>query len=124
MSRWRTDVYYFKLIFKNVFRAKLRSSLTIIGLVIAAILIVWSKFLPVGPSTVLLEMPVFATKGKEAAYWAAFLFLWVIALPIAEVTFYFMFQACVWTNSLSDWLIASLYAVMNWAWLWFVVGPW
>lgn len=31
------DVYYLKLIFKNVFRAKLRSSLTIIGLVIAIV---------------------------------------------------------------------------------------
>ena len=30
-------MYYFKLIFKNVFRAKLRSSLTIIGLVIAIV---------------------------------------------------------------------------------------
>jgi putative ABC transport system permease protein len=31
------DVYYLKLIFKNVFRAKLRSSLTIIGLIIAIV---------------------------------------------------------------------------------------
>ncbi len=34
-ARQRIDVYFLKLIFKNVFRAKLRSSLTIIGLVIA-----------------------------------------------------------------------------------------
>ena len=37
MNRRLPDVYFLKLIFKNVFRAKLRSSLTIIGLVIAIV---------------------------------------------------------------------------------------
>lgn len=96
----------------------------VIGLVLGAVLIIWSKFIPFGPKIVLLEMPLFNSRAKEAIYWVVFALLWVLVLPAAEVTFFFMFQACVWNESWTNWLIAGVYALMNWCWLWFCVGDW
>lgn len=94
----------------------------IIGAIIGAGLIIWSKFSPWGPASITLEMPLFTSKGKEVAYWICWSLLWVLVLPVAEVTFYFMFQACVWNQAGSDFLIAGLYGLMNWCWIYFVVG--
>jgi hypothetical protein len=94
----------------------------IVGAIIGAILIVWSKFIPIGPSYIILEMPLFKTRGYEIFYWVIFALLWVLVLPVAEVALYFMFQACVWTQAGTDFLIAGVYALMNWSWLVHVVG--
>lgn len=93
----------------------------ILGAIIGGILIIWSKYIPFGPQTIVLQMPIFSSKGEEVAYWIFWALLWV-ALAVAEVAFYFMFQACVWNQAWSDFLISGCYALMNWTWLWFVVG--
>ena len=93
-----------------------------IGGIFAAILIIFSKFVPFGPSSILLQMPYYSAAWREYMYWFGFIVLWVFLLPPAEVIFFFMFQSTAWTGKGTDFLICGCYALMNLFWLLFVIG--
>lgn len=93
-----------------------------IGGILAAIFIIWSKFVPFGPAAIILQMPYYATAWREIFYWAGFIVLWVFLLPPAEVLFFFMFQRTAWTNKGTDFLICGCYMLMNFWWILFVIG--
>ena len=109
------------------YKEKIKPAL-ILGLINGAglglTLILWSKFVPWAPTGITLQMPYFWSAWKDYLYWAFFIILWVLVLPAAEVAFFFMCQANVWTNTLSDFLIAGCYALMNFTWLIFVIEGW
>ena len=95
------------------------------GVIMSIILILFSKFVPFGPSSVILQAPVFSSKALAVVYWMFWAFLWVVVLPIIEVIYFFCLQAALWHNVTGGYLlVAAGYALMNWTWLWFVVGDW
>lgn len=93
----------------------------IYGVVIGAILILYCKYVDFGPQTIILPFPFYTDKTKRILYWVAFTIVWGIILPMAEVTFYFMFQAACWGGLLSDLVISLAYAIMNFCWMYWVI---
>ena len=93
-----------------------------IGAIFGGILIIWSKFVPFGPFSIVLQMPYYANFISETFYWIGFSILWVGILPVAEVGFYFVIQETAWKNTWSKFMISGCYSLMNFAWLVLVVG--
>ena len=128
LHKYVDQYLYLKLVAKDVgtdAEAKGKASLIyggILGAVIGSILILWVKFIPFGPEVIVAQMPLFTSTVLKVLYWILWSILWVLALPAAEIAFFFMFQATVWKDNVRNLLIASFYALTNWCWLFAIVG--
>ena len=88
-----------------------------IGLVIGGLLILFSVFSPVGPRGLVMPFPSYQVILMfRAAYYFIFAFLYLFILPVAEVMFYFVFQATIWKEKgLAKLIVPIAYGLMSFA---------